>query len=431
MKKIRKYFCILMMFIMVAGFTAAEGQKDESGKPVVIKMGDNLPDRSNGLGAVAETVNQEFIRLHPEVSFEVESYQDQAYQQKIKIYATAGQLPDVMKYWSFSTLLQPLVESKLVEPLDRNAVKDLPWLPGALEGNVYDGELYGIPTSADLWVVFYNEAIFDEVGVEIPATFAGMKAAAAKLSAAGYIPAVTDGKDGWPLSISYDNILWRVTGDYSVMEEALAGKKSFTDPEFLKAAELYQEVFHSSGIFRNDLVTTDYGAARNLFGQEQAAMYIMGAWELGMASDPNFSERFRSNVHATRFPVLRGGEDQRDNLVAWYGGNYIVKADSKHKDLAMEYIKLYSEIYADVMWDLQAGFPAQAIQPSDKDNDLAKDLLQIAGEAKETSGTTSLDRLDAAFKEAHQKLCKDLAAGVITPEQFCKDMDVALKKALK
>ena len=36
-----------------------------------------------------------------------ESYPDQPYQQKIKIYATAKQLPDVFKYWSFSTLLKP------------------------------------------------------------------------------------------------------------------------------------------------------------------------------------------------------------------------------------------------------------------------------------------------------------------------------------
>ena len=304
-------------------------------------------------------------------------------------------------------------------------------MPGALEGNVYGGELYGIPLTADFWVIFYNEAIFNEVGIDVPSTFGEMKDAAAKLSAAGYIPAITDGKDGWPLSITYDNLLWRVTGDYSVMSDALAGKKSFTDPEFVKAAELYQDFFFGSGIFRNDLVTTDYGAARNLFGQERAAMYIMGPWEMGMASDENFSESFRSHVRAAKFPVLAGKEDQMDNLIAWYGGNYIVKADSDHKDLALDYIKLYAEKYADIMWDLQAGFPAQGIKPKDSDNQLAKDLLSISAAAKATSGTTSLDMLTPAFKETHQKLCKDLAAGIITPAQFCKSMDAALKTALK
>ncbi len=420
-----------LVLLLSTGFLFASGQSDAAGDSVVIKMGDNLPDRTVGLGAVAEAINREFIKQHPEVSFDVESYQDQPYQQKIKIYATAGQLPDIMKYWSFSTLLKPLVDSRMVEPLDRRRFASLPWMPGALEGNVYGGELYGIPLTADFWVVFYNKAIFDEVGIDVPTTFTEMKSAAAALSAAGYIPAVTDGKDGWPLSISYDNILWRVTGDYSVMSEALQGKRHFTDPEFLKAAELYQEIFYESGIFRNDLVTTDYGASRNLFGQEQAAMYLMGPWEMGMASDENFSERFRTNVRAAKFPVIAGREDQRNNLIAWYGGNYIVKADSDYEDLAMDYLELYAREYPKIMWDLQAGFPAQAIEPNDDDNQLAKDLLSISGSARATSGTTSLDMLDAAFKESHQKLCKDLAAGIITPQQFCTSLDEALQKALK
>ncbi|MDC7240288.1 MAG: extracellular solute-binding protein, partial [Spirochaetales bacterium] len=284
-----KVLFLSMVLLLSAGLLFATGQPDGDSSSVVIKMGDNLPDRTVGLGAVAEAINEEFIAMHPEVSFEVESYQDQPYQQKIKIYATAGQLPDIMKYWSFSTLLKPLVDSKLVVTLDRAALSDLPWMPGALEGNVYGGELYGIPLTADFWVVFYNQAIFDKVGVEVPKTLEEMKAVSAKLSDAGYIPAVTDGKDGWPLSISYDNIFWRVTGDYSLMGDALAGKKPFTDPEFVEAAEIFQELFNTSGVFRNDLVTTDYGAARNLFGQEQAAMYIMGPWEMGMASDENFS----------------------------------------------------------------------------------------------------------------------------------------------
>ena len=423
--------CLSLILLFAAGSLFAAGQADGDSSSVTIKMGDNLPDRSVGLGAVAEAINKEFLEMHPEVSFEVESYQDQPYQQKIKIYATAGQLPDIMKYWSFSTLLKPLVDSKLVAPLDRNALADLPWMPGALEGNVYDGELYGIPLTADFWVVFYNQAIFEEVGVSVPTTFEEMKAAAAELSAAGYIPAVTDGKDGWPLSITYDNIFWRITGDYSLLGDALAGRKPFTDPEFVKAAELYQELFNTSGIFRNDLVTTDYGAARNLFGQEQAAMYIMGPWEMGMASDENFSESFRSNVRAARFPVLAGSEDQKDNLIAWYGGNYIVKSGSKHEALAMEYLQLYAEKYADIMWDLQAGFPAQGIEPKADDNQLAKDLLSISAAATATSGTTSLDMLTPAFKESHQKLCKDLAAGIITPVQFCESLDQALQTALK
>jgi ABC-type glycerol-3-phosphate transport system substrate-binding protein len=117
---------------------------------VTVKMADNLPDRSNGWGAVVETINAEFKVANPGVDIVTESYPDQPYQEKIKIYATAKQLPDVFKYWSFSSLLKPMVDGKFVVPLDQAAFSKYGYLPGALESNVYNGQLYGIPVSADL-----------------------------------------------------------------------------------------------------------------------------------------------------------------------------------------------------------------------------------------------------------------------------------------
>ena len=431
MKLWQRIFSILLVVSLSVGSVFANGQNESGSSSITIKMGDNLPDRSVGLGAVAEAVNAEFIKMHPEVKFEIESYQDQTYQEKIKIYATADQLPDIMKYWSFSTLLKPLAEGGFVEPLDKEALSKYSWIPGSIEGNMINGKLYGIPVTADFWVVYYNKGIFDELGLKYPETISEMKAAAAKISAAGYIPAVTDGKDGWPLSETYDNIFWRVTGDYSIMSDVLKGKGKFTDKPFVEAAKAYQDFFLNSGIFGADLLTTDYGASRNLFGQGQAAMYVMGAWEMGMATDENFSEEFKSNVRAGKFPKLDGGKGNENDLIAWYGGNYIVKANSKNKELAMEYIDLYAKMFADTMWSLQAGFPAQAITPSDNDSVLAKDLLKIVSEATATSGTPALDMLNAAFKETHQNLCQDLAGGFITPEEFCASMDEALQKAIK
>lgn len=422
-------FMLVILSIMTPLFGSGQSEAEEG--TITLKMGDNLPDRTNTWGLVAEEINAEFIKAHPNVEFEVESYQDQSYQEKIKIYATAGQLPDIMKYWSFSTLLHPLVESNMVEPLDPADFEGMGWMPGALESNMVDGKLYGIPVSGDLWVIYYNAAILEECGVSVPTTMSELKEASAKISAKGYIPMVTDGKDGWPLSITFDNIFWRVTGDYSIMLDALAGKRSFTDPEFKAAAQAYQDFFKNDGNFGNDLVTTDYGASRNLFGQQQAAMFLMGSWELGLATDSNFPEEFTSNVRAAKFPTIDSGKGVQDDLVAWFGGNYIIKADSEHKELANEYLKTYAKLYPKLVWDKQAGYPAQAIEPSDSDTPVAKDLLKIGADAKATSGTTGLDLKTPAFKEMHQKLCKDLAAGVISVDDFCEGLQKAAEIANK
>jgi raffinose/stachyose/melibiose transport system substrate-binding protein len=103
---------------------------------IVMRMGDNLTDRQNTWGAVVEQINADFTKAHPDVSFETESYPDQPYQEKIKLYATSGQLPDVMKYWSLPSMLKPMVDAKLAAELPAADFKALNFVPGSLEVNM-------------------------------------------------------------------------------------------------------------------------------------------------------------------------------------------------------------------------------------------------------------------------------------------------------
>ncbi|HET6440312.1 MAG TPA: extracellular solute-binding protein [Anaeromyxobacter sp.] len=398
---------------------------------VTLKMGDNLPDRTNGWGAVVETINAEFKAQNPGVEIVTESYPDQPYQEKIKIYATAKQLPDVFKYWSFSTLLKPMVDGKFVVPLDKATFSKYGYLPGALESNVYGDKLYGIPVSADLWVIYYNKKLFQEAGIDkLPATLDELLALIPKFKAKGIIPMATDGKDAWPLCLTFDNLTFRLSGDASVWRKALERKMKFTDPVFVKAATLLQNMV-KAGLFQEDLMVSDYGAARNLFGQGKAAMFLMGSWELGLASDKSFSDDFRANVDAFKFPTVAGGKGGPDDLMAWYGGNYVVSAASKNSALGVKYLELYAQRFPVLAWERQATFPAQRVTARPGDTTVAKSLLKIAADAKATSGTGSLDLSTPAFKEDIQNASRELCSVLITPEEFAKKVDAAAEKASK
>jgi raffinose/stachyose/melibiose transport system substrate-binding protein len=393
-----------------------------SADKIVMRMGDNLTNRSGTWGAVVEQINAEFTKAHPNVSFETESYQDQPYQEKIKLYATSGQLPDVMKYWSFPTLLKPLVDAGLVAELNYNDFKAMNFIPGSLEVNMLNGKLYGVPTNADFWVIYYNKRLFKDAGVAVPATIDDLLASIPKFRAKGIMPMATDGKDAWPLSLVYDNLTERYSGDYGIIQKALDRKMKFTDAPFVQGAKLLQDLA-KAGLFQDDLLTADYGASRNLFGQEQAAMYLMGSWEMGLPTDKNFPQSFRDNVGVFKIPVLKNGKGKADDLMAWFGGNYIVSSKSKYKDLGMEYVKYYFKRFPVLGWQAQAVFPAQRVTTTETDTSLAKSLVSLLNAARVTSGAGALDRATPAFKEDHQKLVKDLVAGVLTPEAFTKALD--------
>lgn len=394
-----------------------------------LKMGDNLPDRTNTWGAIVEQINKEFKAAHPGVEIVTESYPDQPYQQKIKIYATAKQLPDVFKFWSVTALLKPLIDGGFVAPLDRRDFENLGYLPGALDSNTYAGRLYGIPVSADLWVVYYNKKLFKEAGVDrVPATLDELIALVPRFKAKGIIPMTTDGKDAWPLSVTFDLLAWRISGDSSLPRQALARKIKFTDPAFVAAARELQRMV-KAGLFQDDLMVSDYGAARNLFGQGKAAMYLMGSWELGLGAAATFSADFRANVDVFKFPTVKGGKGVADDLMAWFGGNYVVSASSKNIALGREYLVFYARRFPVLAWEKQAALPAQTVKPRPDDTPVARSMLRIVGQARATSGTPALDLSTPRFKDDHENAIRELCSGLISPEAFVKKLDKAAERA--
>jgi raffinose/stachyose/melibiose transport system substrate-binding protein len=403
----------------------AEDQK------IVLRMGDNVADRTSPTGQVIEQINKDFIAKHPNVEIQTESYPDQPYQEKLKIYAASNQLPDVFKYWSFSTLLGPLAENGYIMELNEKDYAGLGFLPGSLDSNKYNGKLYGLPFSMDYWVLFYNKALFQKYKVKVPTTLDELKAVAKVFNKNKIIPVVTDGKDCWSLCLVFENLAWRVDGDFSLGHKAYARKDKFTNPAFVTAAQKIQDLVKAK-VFNADLVTSDYGAAENLFGQEKAAMYMMGSWQLGLSTNTNFPDHFRNNVGAVPFPADKKGKGNINDLMAWYGGNYVISAKTQYKDLCLEYLKLYFTEFPGLIWKTKGSMPAQKVTLLPTDNNLAKDLVGITASAERTSGIHVLDSGTAEFKESYQKLTQELFAGLKTPQQFCQALDdLAAKVAAK
>lgn len=426
----KKSLVLLTMLLCLSGLFAQGSNEAKADETIVLKMGDNLPDRNNGQGKVFQTLIEEFEVTHPNVKIETESYNDQAWQEKVRIYATANQLTDIIKYWSFSTLLHPLVEAGMVEELDKATFEKYEFLPGALEGNMVDGKLYGIPTSSDLWVIYYNKDLFAKAGLDIPTTWDEIIEDSKVFNEMGIIPMVTDGKDGWPLCEMFDNMAQRINGDFSYVAKAQDREMKYTDPSFVATADYIQKII-KAGVFQENLTTSDYGDARNTFGQERAAMYMMGSWEMGLANDTNFSEKFRKNLDVMEFPVVEGGKGTATDTLGWYGGNVIVSANSKYKDLAIDYTKLVAEKFGQLSWDLQAAFPPVVVQPSENDTLVAKRLLSIAANSTTMSGTPGLDRSDNVFKEDHQELMRQLCSLMIDSKEFTTKLDASAIRAYK
>ncbi|WHY85678.1 extracellular solute-binding protein [Neobacillus novalis] len=436
----KKWILLLLTAILSIGLVACsdntgskegsskDGKKD--GEKVTLKFFTALPDRETGLGGVEQKIIDSYMEKNPNVKIEVEALQDEPFKDKIKIYSSTKQLPDIIQAWGQSSFIAPLINNGLLYELNPADFEDKDFIEGSFDGFSKDGKLYGVPRNTDFLPLFYNKRLFEENGIEPPKTQEDLIAVSKKFRALGINPVATNGMDGWIFPMWFDYALQRETGSFDLMDDALHGDKSYTDPAVITAAKKMKEIV-DAGVFADGYLTADYGTARNLFGQEKAAMYLMGAWEMGLATDENFPESFRNNVGVIPYPV--SDKSKAGDLVIYQGGGYSISNNSEHKEEAVKFLKYFfeSENWPKLTWQSGAGMPAQSFDKylTGKESTLQKEMIDIFNSVTSASGTPILDDSTPEFKETIMSLHQELFTGKVTPNQFGEKLDAAAKKA--
>jgi raffinose/stachyose/melibiose transport system substrate-binding protein len=458
MYSVRKCLCILCVGILLLGLAAC-GQGSASGQPegaqsnaektpdsqnaqteaakepVTIKFFSVSPDRTAGPGLVEETIIGQYIKENPNVKIEVEALQDEPYKQKFKAYIASNELPDLFMAWGYEAFFGPVMRGGYAAELNKDDYKDYTFLPTSLDGFSYNGKLYGLSKATDFDVMYYNKAIFQENGIEIPATFQQLIEITKLLRSKGIAPCAMNGKDEWNIISLYNDLYIKESNDRKLIYDAVARKTTFADnPVFLKTAEDLKALM-DVGFFQNSFSSADYGAARNLFTQEKAAMYYMGSWEVGLQSDKSFPESFLKNVSAFRFPEVEGGKGKATDLFGNFGGGYAVSSASPVKEEAIKFLNymMMPDNWAKISWQSGGAFSSQNTSPyvTGNETELQKTLMDILNTSTSLSGQSFVEASAPSFKTAAQDLGQALATGIITPEKFIEELDKAADIAAK
>jgi raffinose/stachyose/melibiose transport system substrate-binding protein len=348
--------------------------------------------------------------------------------QKINAYMAANNLPDIIRIFGNSAVMGPYVSGGYLAELNPDDYSADNFLPGSFSAFTYDGKLYGLPKNSDCMVLYYNKALFDQFGVKVPETFDELIAAGATFNANGIAPIAIDGADTWLESLLFHQIVLSEGGNQATIYDTLTGKTTFaTDPALMKAADMVK-LMVDNNMFQQGYVTTDYGTARNYFGQGLAAMYYMGSWESGLATDEAFSEEFRSNLGCMTFPVGTSGNP--GDLIAWNGGGYGVAANSANKEEAMKFLAFMfqPDQLTKISWQVAGAIPAQQWDAYKTGNETAvqNQLVTIMSGATSLSGTDFQDTQTPEFKNNVCDAVSALFAGVMTPAEALAALDQAV-----
>ncbi len=244
-----------------------------------------------------------FKAAYPNVDLQIEFGFSDAYHQKLQAKVVAKQVNDLVFIWPDKRTAY-ITGAKMMKDL-RPYLKgrEAEFVPGALAPQGSAGEIYEVPEQVtDCHVMYTNTKLLKQLGLTFPKTFDELLAQAPAILKAGLIPVAMDDKDGWQLQSCFLGALVGRTGGNAWFDKALKGEAKFTDPEFVNALTVIDQMAKAK-MFSPGIVQASYGIAEGDFATEKAVYMIDGGWRVN-ALNGDLKETQYADVDLNVFPDL-------------------------------------------------------------------------------------------------------------------------------
>lgn len=429
LEMLKKAYLLLLMAAMVFPVGIAGMSESAFAQVGTVKFMHLWPSgeaRQHNL--IVNEIIAQFMSEHPDAFVEVEALPNEQYKDKITVLAASNQLPDVGFTWA-AGYMTPFVQAgqfaALDELLDTDGLREQ-FVSGTLQAFAVDGVTYGMPLELNVAPIFYNKRIFAQYGLDVPRTYQEFLHVVETLARNGVTPIALGNGERWTGSLWYMYLADRIAGP-DVVNDAINGRIPFTHPGLIRAAEEIQR------LVRMDAFSLGHNALSNAeakaeFLTEQAAMWLIGSWELPQfTTDETVTQEFRDSIGFFRFPVVEGGAGPDTGWVGGPGVALFINAGSAVKDKAETFARYFVE-----QWGQRAVAEAGVIPGTIVDTSkvqLPQMYLDVLDElAAATSITLYADvQLTPAAAQVHLNQIQALFGLQVTPEEFARAHDEAIR----
>ncbi|HEX3044980.1 MAG TPA: extracellular solute-binding protein [Bacillota bacterium] len=379
-----------------------------------------------GIDVTGDWIEREiklFEAANPEIIVEHSYWKNQSYKTNLKLAMFGGEGPDLLYNWGGESELIYSREGLLYD-LTGDLGKDKWGLsPGMFATHSYQGKVYGIPVSPSAEVIWYNKDLFLKNGWETPQTWDEFLMLCGKIKNKGYIPIAIGGQEPWTILYPYMYLVDRLGGS-ELYQSAKNRQASFTDPGFVKAFQLLQDLAKKEYLPR-EVLSLNYRQATELMIEDKALMMFMGNWQYQLLTNQMRQDFNKWDFFP--FPVLRGGKGSPDSIIGSVEG-YSVKKSPNSKT-AVKFLKfLCSRKSLIENYQTSGGLVALATPYMGKnDRPQIKRIAKLL--AKATSITQWWDQdLPAPVSQNLLQSLQDLLAGRQSPEQAAATIEVGYHK---
>ncbi|RFA26576.1 ABC transporter substrate-binding protein [Alkalilimnicola ehrlichii] len=223
----------------------------------------------------------EYEAQNPDVNVEFQYIANEAYKTRLPTLLQSRQRPDIFYSWGGEGL-RDQVEAGFVRDITEemnDGWADL-YPESAVGAFTLDGRVYGAPLYATVVGFWANAALTEQAGVDIDdvETWDDLKNAVVALREQGITPVAVGGRDGWPMHFYWGYLATRLAGGDGIEAAKTGANGGFAGEPFVQAGQLLQE-FVDLNPFQPGFMSTTYERASAMFGDQEAAMHLMGDWD--------------------------------------------------------------------------------------------------------------------------------------------------------
>lgn len=353
----KKNLALILAFIMLFSLTSVAFAADEPEELrfMFIGGGDASPKET-----IYREIVEEFNATNPyNVKIVVETCDDPTYKTKVPTLMTQNNMADIFWTWG-ERFLQPYVEAGKVYCLDDALASDEElasrFTGEILDSATYDGKVYGLVHSNCTYPTYYNKAIFEECGVEVPTTWDEFINLCQTLIDKGITPFAMGGQDAWVMAQFLTRLVCGV-GGVDLYNKIRYNTGTWEDEGFIEAGTLLQELI-DMGIFEENFAGVSYNEAMAMFCDGKTAMYHMGTWVTGELIE-GFGKENADNIGVFYVPNVY--EKNAGSNLAATDDIICIAETCKNKEAALAFLKMFSNVKWQEKLFIEAGlFPAVA-----------------------------------------------------------------------
>lgn len=359
----KRLLCLAGIILAAASITGCQQKKPEPGEIAGYDEGEqylsiwvhSIEDTEEGQ-AYKESVDS-FNRAYDgqyfaDIEFVPRNDSGGGYSDKVNASVMAGGLPDVLTVdgpnvsaYAANGIIQPLAE--LTEEEENR------YLPSILEQGTVDGKLYALGVMESSVGFYYNKAIIEEAGIEIPEaddpwTWSEF------LEILEELKPLMDKKNGYPLDMTfpvgetsiyyYAPFVWSGGGEL-VSDDGLAVDGYFNSEQTAAAMKYFRTIVEKGYMSEAPI--------DHLFESGRAAFKFDGAWEV--------------NTVYTSYPDIELGVAPYIVSDHWDGGTYTptgswafaASSETENIEAATELVKWMSGVESGIrIWEMTKNFPS-------------------------------------------------------------------------